>query len=68
MRHDDDYYYAFSDYSTSDHIEAADIKECKNGMRTVYYYTCWDCGKQGTPHTMGRLYVGGAMGGFGIRS
>ena len=35
MRNDDDYYYDFSDYRTSDRIEAADIKECKNGMRTV---------------------------------
>jgi len=49
MRKDDDYYYDFSDYLTFDRIEAADIKECKNGMRAVYYYTCWDCGETGEP-------------------
>ena len=49
MESDDDDYYDFSDYRTSDRIEAADIKECKNCFRAVYYYACWDCGETGEP-------------------
>ena len=49
MENDDEYYYDYSKYCTSDRIEAADIKECKNGSRAVYHYACWDCGETGEP-------------------
>ncbi|PWW76882.1 hypothetical protein C7212DRAFT_343910 [Tuber magnatum] len=46
---EDDNYYDFAAYRNSYRFEAADPIVCKNGERTVYYYSCWDCEEMAEP-------------------